>query len=245
MGTRKKPIESNIYYCNSRYYVPKWCRWLNADHISCLNPQSIYELNLFAYCGNDPVNMVDPSGHFAISTLIIGSIIGALISTGTAYAIDVVNNFEDGFDWSDFNTIEDNWKKYLLAGIGGAVAGAFGAVGNAGLSFLGSFMGNMIERAYTFTSAENVGYAIWTSLLSGALAGGFTAIGNKITKAYFNKTLSNASKGAQKQMGQFLKHMKKLPTKDTATQLIKGVEKVYSFMGSIGTISTTVLGLFY
>lgn len=234
-----------IWFLATGYYHPEWCRFLNADSIEYLEHGSVNGLNLFAYCSNNPVNMVDPSGHFAISTLTIGLIIGALISTGTAYAIDVVNNFEDGFDWSDFNTIEDNWKKYLLAGIGGAVAGAFGAVGNAGLSFLGSFMGNMIERAYTFTSAENVGYAIWTSLLSGALAGGFTAIGNKITKAYFNKTLSNASKGVQKQMGQFLKHMKKLPTKDTATQLIKGVEKAYSFMGSIGTISTTVLGLFY
>ena len=25
--------ESNMYYCKSRYYVPEWCRWLNADSI--------------------------------------------------------------------------------------------------------------------------------------------------------------------------------------------------------------------
>lgn len=23
--------ESGMYYCKSRYYVPEWCRWLNAD----------------------------------------------------------------------------------------------------------------------------------------------------------------------------------------------------------------------
>ncbi|MFA7435137.1 MAG: hypothetical protein WC006_02085 [Bacilli bacterium] len=26
-----------MYYCNSRYYVPEWCRWLNAGDISCLD----------------------------------------------------------------------------------------------------------------------------------------------------------------------------------------------------------------
>ncbi len=41
---------------------------------------------------------IDPTGHIAFSSLIIGAIVGALITTGTAYAIDVVNNFEYGFD---------------------------------------------------------------------------------------------------------------------------------------------------
>ena len=191
------------------------------------------------------MNNVDPSGCFAISAIIIGAIAGALISFGTAYAMDVVDNLEDGFDWTDINTFKDNWQKYLCAGIGGAVAGAFGAFGNAGLSFLGSFAGNMIESAYTFTSAENVGYAIWTSLLSGALAGAFTAASNKITKSYFDKSLSNASKGVRKQMSQFLKNMKKFPTKAGAIQLMKSVEKMSSASGIIGTISTTILGLFY
>ena len=28
--------ESQMYYCNSRYYVPEWCRWLTADSPSYL-----------------------------------------------------------------------------------------------------------------------------------------------------------------------------------------------------------------
>ena len=39
----------------SRYYVPDWCRWLNADdpaYLDFFNPSCI---NLFAYCGNDPI----------------------------------------------------------------------------------------------------------------------------------------------------------------------------------------------
>ncbi len=81
--------------------------------------------------------------------------------------------------------------------------------------------------------------------MSGALAGAFTAASNKITKSYFDKSLSNASKGVRKQMSQFLKNMKKFPTKAGAIQLMKSVEKMSSASGIIGTISTTILGLFY
>ncbi len=63
MGTRKKPIETNMYYCNSRYYVPEWCRWLTIDSVEYLEPGSINGLNLYTYCGNNPVNRYDPTGH--------------------------------------------------------------------------------------------------------------------------------------------------------------------------------------
>ena len=237
-------IDTEMYYCKSRYYNPVLGRFISPDSIEYLDSNNINGMNLYTYCYNDPINNVDPSGCFAISAIIIGAIAGALISFGTAYAMDVVDNLEDGFDWTDFNTFKDNWQKYLCAGIGGAVAGAFGAFGNAGLSFLGSFAGNMIESAYTFTSAENVGYAIWTSLLSGALAGAFTAASNKITKSYFDKSLSNVSKNARKQLNRFI-NKGFSPTNKVAIQIINNTAKLFSIMGSISTISTTVLGLFY
>ena len=46
-----------------RYYNPEWGRWLSPDSIEYLDPQSINGLNLYAYCGNDPVNRFDPTGH--------------------------------------------------------------------------------------------------------------------------------------------------------------------------------------
>ncbi|MDE6292505.1 MAG: RHS repeat-associated core domain-containing protein, partial [Bacilli bacterium] len=47
--------ETGMYYCNGRYYVPTWCRWLNGD-ASSLDLFNINGLNLFSYCGNNPIN---------------------------------------------------------------------------------------------------------------------------------------------------------------------------------------------
>lgn len=60
MGIRKRSVESNMYYCQSRYYVPEWCRWLNGD-VSSLNPFDINGLNLFTYCENNPLSYVQGS----------------------------------------------------------------------------------------------------------------------------------------------------------------------------------------
>lgn len=57
-------IETGMFYCQSRYYVPEWGRWLNGDHPYYLNPSNLAEINLFAYCGNDPVQNTDPNGTF-------------------------------------------------------------------------------------------------------------------------------------------------------------------------------------
>ena len=79
--TRESSVETQLFYCNSRYYSPELCRWISPDSIEYLDPQSINGLNLYAYCGNDPVNRFDPSGHAAIS-LLAGLIIGGLVSWG-------------------------------------------------------------------------------------------------------------------------------------------------------------------
>ena len=55
--------ETGLYYITSRYYDPEAVRFLNADDISYLDPETINGLNLYSYCVNDPVNRIDPTGH--------------------------------------------------------------------------------------------------------------------------------------------------------------------------------------
>ncbi len=55
--------ESGMYYCHTRYFVPEWGRWLNADHFAYLEFYNINVMNLFVYCGNNPIMYTDIDGY--------------------------------------------------------------------------------------------------------------------------------------------------------------------------------------
>ncbi len=56
--------ETKLYYLMTRYYDPDTGRFISPDSIEYLDPSTIGGLNLYAYCGNDPINRYDPTGHF-------------------------------------------------------------------------------------------------------------------------------------------------------------------------------------
>ena len=78
-------VETNLYYLLSRYYDPSCGRFISPDSIDYLDPTSINGLNLYCYCGNDPINRWDPSGHFAVSTFLIGLAASWVISSIASY----------------------------------------------------------------------------------------------------------------------------------------------------------------
>lgn len=58
---------TGLYYLQSRYYDPETGRFINADDTTYLNATgTVLSCNLFAYCENDPVNSVDPTGSISI-----------------------------------------------------------------------------------------------------------------------------------------------------------------------------------
>ena len=58
-------IETGFYYVSSRYYDLSVGRWINADgYVS--TGQGVLGNNMFAYCGNTPINRVDHTGQFWI-----------------------------------------------------------------------------------------------------------------------------------------------------------------------------------
>jgi RHS repeat-associated protein len=87
VGNKRSDAETGLYYNVTRYYDPKVGRFISADDINYLDPESIGGLNLFAYCGNNPVMGYDPMGTWdwgkfwkvtatvAIAALAIGTVV--------------------------------------------------------------------------------------------------------------------------------------------------------------------------
>ncbi len=147
--------ETGMYYCQSRYYVPEWCRWLNADNPNFLEPQSLNGLNLFAYCSNDPVNAIDESG--CVPKWLKGLAIGLGI-IGTVLVIGAVAILTCGVG--------------TLAGtmVGAVIYGA--AQGIAIGSVIGVVSGCVIGGIASDWSAEGMLIGAGIGLGAGAIAGG-------------------------------------------------------------------------
>ena len=54
--------ETGFYYLKSRYYDPAIGRFISADYLLLVGSSSS-SLNLFAYCGNNPIMFIDPEGN--------------------------------------------------------------------------------------------------------------------------------------------------------------------------------------
>ena len=78
-------IETGLYSLKTRYYNPNIGRFISADSISHLDPDSTFELNLYTYCNTNPVMYSNPSGSFLV-LIVIGSILlGGAISGALAF----------------------------------------------------------------------------------------------------------------------------------------------------------------
>ena len=58
--------ETGLYYLKTRYYDPETGRFITIDDVSYLAPDTINGLNLYAYCGNNPIKYVDGFGNLPV-----------------------------------------------------------------------------------------------------------------------------------------------------------------------------------
>ena len=191
--------ESGMFYCHTRYYVPEWCRWLNADNIAYIRPDNAQQMNLFAYCGNNPISFWDPEGTkktnwkaigkilfsvFVVSALAVAAVLtvgtaaviftGAAIGAGVGMATGIANGVIQGKETGDYlGAIADNMATNTISGaISGALAGS--PVGLAG-----QIVGNALISGGTYLISNAVN-GRESNLTDFAISVGFGALAGRV-----------------------------------------------------------------
>ena len=109
-------FETGFYYLNSRYYDPQVKRFINADDASLLGANGDFtSLNLYAYCGNNPVARADNGGE--AWHILIGAVVGAVAGVVGQVISDAVTSAMNG------QITISNWQTYTGAALGGAAGG--------------------------------------------------------------------------------------------------------------------------
>ena len=139
---------TGLQYMNARFYDPNTGRFISQDSYSG-NPYDPWTQHLYTYCGNNPTNMVDPTGHFFVTALIVGAAIGCAVGLGLVGYSDYK---DDGEIFNGSKTVGDYVKGAAVGTVIGAAAGAtvgYAVAGAAATASLGT----------AGTMAFNAGYA--------------------------------------------------------------------------------------
>mgnify|MGYP005757996245 FL=1 len=199
--------ETGFYYLKTRYYDPEIGRFITIDDTSYLDHDSVNGLNLYCYCGNNPVMNVDPEGTswwsslwrtiavVGLAVLAVGAIAAITFVTGGAVA-PVLIGAGIGFVTSgvisgitQFVTTGSIDVFQLFVDMAfGAVTGAFGgsALGILGMTVAGGATGFAGSVASDFVAGRDIqwGMALASAVIGaafGALSGGGAQYGKNAT----------------------------------------------------------------
>ena len=165
--------DTGFYYLQSRYYDPTIKRFISADDTDNLGANGDFtSLNLYAYCGNNPVARSDFEGEFW--NIVIGAAAGGLIAGLTALASQVIEN-------KGFNNI--NVSRIVVAATAGAISGGLAATGILveGQMIANGVIGAISSGIDTYLSAdENTTALDYVSNI--AIGAGIGILGGRIGK---------------------------------------------------------------
>ena len=184
--------ETELYYLQSRYYNPDTGRFLNADAFTSTG-QGFTGNNMFAYCGNNPVNRSDPTGeawwHWAIGAAIVAACAIATVVTAGGFAA----------------------AAGAVAMVGNGIAASTTATTVAASAFIGSataygtsvLMSASVARTPQEFSAQGNWGTVAVTAGGAVLGGGSAYISTRIPKTKIYRSVSNGEAQNIANTGQF------------------------------------------
>ncbi|WP_413944762.1 RHS repeat domain-containing protein [Bdellovibrio sp. HCB-162] len=166
--------DTKLVRFGARDYDPQTGRWTNRDPILFVGGQA----NLYLYAYGDPVNYVDPTGHFGLGGAFVGAVIGGIAGGIGTYVGNPKATKQQILNGAFVGAISGG-----VAGFGGglfsAAASEFGisavstAIGSGIMSSLFGFTGNILGQQIV-TGKVDFKQAIASAALAG-IGGGIAA----------------------------------------------------------------------
>ena len=150
-------VETGFYYLQSRYYDPEIGRFINADNVISASGDSVAGYNMFAYCFNNPINMIDENGNWpkwlekaavVVSAVVVVAAVVVTVAAVTAYTAGT-------------GTAAAVYGASIL--LGASLSGINGAVANAskGNSYFNGYWGGFVSGATQSFCSKYPGGTVW------------------------------------------------------------------------------------
>jgi len=123
---------AQLFFFEARHYDPQVGRFVQADALVFGSDGELAaDLNRYAYAANSPVVYTDPSGRAVAAGVALGTLVGALLSVGTAGIQAAV----EGRRFTAVNAVQ----AFTIGAVTGALGGALGGGLKAGVVATGLF----------------------------------------------------------------------------------------------------------
>jgi len=231
---------TGLYFLESRFYDPETGRFINADTVEHLDPKAINDLNLYAYCGNNPVMNVDPSGHESIAAVLICICVFAFVCGMIGFGLTMHADYQD--DQDVFNgsiSAETYVANTLVAAAFGALLGAlFAWIGPSSFTFalplLKVSAGSVAvagTATVTVTGAEILAGVAGLGLIAFAKGFGPRMGHNQHEKQMWNKAMRDLGISDKDLIQRLHREKNKYPYQDTLKGLEEILQKILSKWG--------------
>lgn len=236
-----------LYYLQTRYYDPAIGRFINADGLEYLDPQTLGGINLYSYCGNNPIMETDPHGTIVLSALFWGFVIGFITSFAASLVSQSIEN-EGKLEWEDVGVAV---VEGLFGGLSGVLAasgacGALSTIVDIGLDVVCSAITAGIECDWQFGYKEldeiltTMVFSVVGNATSDMLGLGFDNVAIKRVNEQVSNVNKKIGKNAYKNVIEYNEAVAK------ATKLVKNsfnsasVRGAFAFNGAVSICQTIV-----